>query len=501
MRSNAEMIRQLDAAQVFTTGGLGSFCPYYWISADSGVYLADTAKEIIEVVPGDQRFLDPVACLELVDFGYLLGTRTLVRGVGRLPYRATICSDGTITRHAAIPHGTIRADPKQIAEELRGALEEEILTYASNAYRIWILLSGGLDSRVVAGLLKQLQHQGSVAGEVRAVTWGHPLSRDFVYARRIADHLGWPFHSIGYDPNTLWENVQEVSLWGGGEISGLHLHGMQQLAGMLDKQDLVIAASWGNSIGRAMFVGKHLLTWRLQPIINLFSLLSPALVKEWIREAAKDRELAWQKEEDSSSIVKVELDLQENYMRRMIGQAMDYLRQFARLEQAFTSERVVSTMWSYSPNYRVGQVYYSLLEGLDGALYHMPDASTGVSPSGLSEPDPALTKHYLEFGKWCRVDLRDQFWALIHSSELAGSGVFNMSAVREMMRWWQQQEADSWGASGVVTVLAGIALAVRHFSLLPPRKPSPWRDYVAFRSEAARRRFGSVLRRTRRWLP
>lgn len=493
------MITELGPADSYSTALFGGVCPYYWTTA-TGTFVADSADEIIKLVPQEQRRVDPIGCLELLSFGYMLGNRTLVQGVGRLPWRAELHGDGKIVRQQPLPHGSEEAQPASIARRLRSCLEEELSEYISGARRVWVLLSGGLDSRIVAGILSKLAENQQDRPEFHAVTWGRELSRDVSYSRRIADHLGWPLHMIPYDASLLWDNIQEAVSWGGGEISGHHLHGMRALKGLVSQDDVVIAASWGNSIGRGTFLGTHLLDLQLVPVANSMDLISPAIADACIRIAETDRANAWDLE-SGTLMAQLELDQQENYMRRMIGQAMSYIGQFARLEQAFTSPKTVSNMWTYTPQSRSAEVYYRLLQELDTTLYSIPDANTGISPSGLSEPDPLLTKSIHQFGRWCRVDLVDRLRALVGSSQLADSGVFNMYAVRRLFEWWLEEDTDSWGATERITNLAGIALSIEKFGLLPLRAPSHIPDYLNLRLRRVKDRLGRTSKRIRSWFP
>jgi len=496
------MITELGSQQTYRTPVFGKFCPYYWIPPiDNRVYVADSFQEMITVVPEEERVLDPVGCLELLNFGHLLGSRTLVQGVGKLLWRTELRGDATLTRYGPIHHGSKVEKPRSIARQLRECLEEELVAYVNPASRIWILLSGGLDSRIVAGILASFQKAGHIDQEIHAVTWGERLSRDVTYARRITDYLGWPLHEIPYDADLLWGNMTRMVSWGGAEISGLHLHGMPRLGDLVNSDDVVIAASWGNSIGRGLFSGHHLSSLRIEPIRDNLDLITPSIAEVCVRQAEMDRATAWKGCSDDHPAAIVELDQQENYMRRMIGQAMDYVRQFARLEQAFTAPETVAAMWSYAPDARVGAVYYRLLEELDEFLFKLPDANTGISPSGMAEPDPILRKSAYRFGAWCRRDLSERILAILRSPTLARSGVFNMCAVKRLVGLWQREDAESWGFTGPVANLVGIALGIEEFGLQPARSSSHISDYVRFSAGRLKSRAGSLRRRVARWLP
>lgn len=461
------MIRTLKNGDLISTRNFGGFCPYYYRDEDTAqVIVGDTADEMIMSIPKRRRKVDPVACVGLFNFNYPLGDRTLIQGLQRMPWHATLDASGTIERRPPLPHGHRLAEPAEIAASLLGCLQEEISTYLDGHKRVWILLTGGLDSRVTAGVVHKIQND--FTAEIHAVTWGTEKSRDVVYASRIAKRFGWEWHHLPYDESTLWENLVIAAEWGGAEVAGIHLHGISQMAKLVRPDDLAIAASWGDSIGRAEFSGVHLLQMTIPQIVNKYWLVHRFLFEECLRLSTLDRQLAWFRERDWSRHIIAELDLQENYMRRMISHAMNYIMRFCHLEQAFTSDKTVSTMWSYSPICRQTEVYYRLLEKLDPFLFDLPWARTGVAPSGNIEKDKTLKTTYHEWGRWLRQGRRQELKKLVCDGGLSGLGVFNISQVRQCFKIWRQQPVDSVGRTETILQLASIELLRRRFDLLCP---------------------------------
>ena len=461
------MIRVLKEGDTISTRAFGGFCPYYYRNEETGqVMVGETADEMIDSIPKDRREIDPVACLGLFNFNYPLGDRTLIEGLKRIPWHSTLNGSGMIERNPPIPHGHRLAEPTEIATSLLDCLQEEISTYLDGHKRVWILLSGGLDSRITVGVVKKIQNDFSA--DIHAVTWGMENSRDVVYARQIAERFGWEWHHLHYDEKTLWENLRIAAEWGGGEVAGIHLHCEEQLGNLVSLEDVVIASSWGDSIGRAEFSGHHLLHITIPPIVNKYWLIHRSLFEDCLRLAAADRQLAWCTEPDWSKHVITELDNQENYMRRMISHAMNYIRRFCHLEQTFTGERTVKTMWSYSPICRQAEVYFLLLKKLDPLLCELPWARTGVAPNGNVEKDDSLKTTYHEWGRWLRQGRHKDLKNLICDSGLPSLGIFNMSQVRQCYNFWKRQPVHSVGRTEVILQLAGIELLRRRFELAAP---------------------------------
>jgi len=461
------LIKKLKKGDVISTRNFGGFCPYYYRDEETGqVIVGDTADEMIMSIPKHRRKLDPVSCLGLLNFNYPLGDRTLIQGLQRMPWHAILDASGTIERRPPIPHGHRLAEPTEIAVSLLDCLQEEISTYLDGHKCVWILLSGGLDSRITAGVVKRIQ--GDFTADIHAVTWGTEDSRDVAYSCQIAKHFGWEWHHLPYDETTLWENLSIAAEWGGAEVAGVHLHAEKDLGSLVNFEDLVLASSWGDSIGRAEFSGTHILHMTIPPIVNRYWLIHRSLFAECLRLARADRELGWCTEPDWSRHVVTELDSQENYMRRMISHAMNYIMRFCRLEQSFTAEKTVRTMWSYSPICRQTEVYFRLLEKLDPFLLDLPWARTGVAPSGNIEKNASLKTTYHEWGRWLRQGRHEELKSLICDSGLSGLNVFNMSQVRQCFKLWREQPVDSVGLTETILQVAAIELLRRRFELVCP---------------------------------
>lgn len=79
--------------------------------------------------------------------------------------------------------------------------------------RIYVSLSGGLDSTTIAVLTREL------IGEFTAVTFSvgngeHRTSEDYEYAAKVAAHLGVPFESVVLSPDAVLDLVDTVLLYG-----------------------------------------------------------------------------------------------------------------------------------------------------------------------------------------------------------------------------------------------------------------------------------------------
>lgn len=461
------MIRFLDDQDSISTTDFGGFSPY-WTEVGGNIVVADTAEEILSVVPTEERILDPVAVMETLRWSNPLGNRTMIKGVHRMPWRATLTGDGKIERRPPIVHGFARASPKDIAAKLQRLLSQE-LTEACDGYNEIILtLTGGLDSRVVAGVLKKIEPE--ISAPISCVTWGTSESRDVAYARQIADWFDWSFTHLSYEPSHVSENLDHAAIWGGAEITGLHLHRFPWFQ-KFGKSDLVLMASYGDSIGRAEFAGKHLTNQQMEPFNNKWNLFDPRVPQGSYAAAEADRAAAWEGAEGEPLTTLLELHNQENFMRRGVGHAADYIRQYCNLHQAFTSGPVVEFMWSTDPRDRVDAVYHHLLRNLDLRLFDLPWARTGVAPSGRREANPMLTQNYHRLPEWLKNEISGKFAKMFHGYDERDLGVLYGPSAERL--WWAFRFLPKQGsrAAGIVAKIATIRAFCEHYEVSSPRSP------------------------------
>jgi len=167
--------------------------------------------------------------------------------------------------YANLPdHGFCRMPANEIAQELKSRLLDEAIGYLQGKAQVGILLSGGMDSRILAGVVRELQLKGDWSGRVVAFTWGVDGTRDVRYAQQIARTFSWEWVYLELNAEVLYNNFL-IAAEMGAEFAPHHLHAMPKVA---EHQglDAVLAASYGDSVGRAEFSGTHIL--KLKPILQ-----------------------------------------------------------------------------------------------------------------------------------------------------------------------------------------------------------------------------------------
>lgn len=193
------------------------------------------------------------ALLSTMSLGYSLGNQTLFRELNRRPWLSEKTQSGDFREQSIPPHGREWACPQKIAECLYELLQLEVEQICRGYQKLVLLLSGGLDSRIIAGVVRHLLDQGRIKGQVSAVTWGMSNSRDVVLGREVAGALkfDWQYAELGLEH--LEENIELCRQQLCASVSPIHLHRMQFVMERCASDTLILAGSYGDSIGRGEY--------------------------------------------------------------------------------------------------------------------------------------------------------------------------------------------------------------------------------------------------------
>jgi hypothetical protein len=415
---------------------LGTHYPYYIID-NSDLYGYSRFEDAFSDLTIEPE-IDPVAIIEVLSKNYMLGDRTLIKGIFRSPWMAKPCENDVTWKYCDLPvHGLNKRPVGKIAEELYLLLRDEVCSYVKNYKNIGLLLSGGMDSRIVAGVLYDLICEEEVTIEsVTALTWGEPGSRDVVYAELIAKLFNWRWKHYRIGTEDLWDNFR-IAGERGCEYTGFHLHAIPQIASETNI-DMMLAGSYGDSIGRGEYSGRHLT--KLKPITDgINSRNSAFLIKEDVfREFSKlcnqdvsryhelfPREKVYQQNE---------LDYQLHYMRRMLNPCLEVLNEVTPVRQVFTSPQVFSYMWSIHPRVRNDEIYKYLLQKLPEKLRKIPWARNGLSFGAKIGEGDLYTKKHHKYPELVQQDLINQIEQRLLNHVGFRESIFNMDSMNQIIK-------------------------------------------------------------------
>lgn len=489
----------LDPTTNLSSELLGDDYPYWWCDDDGRVHWFRTPEDAIEALPAERRTVDPISVLSLFSFQYICLDRTMVQGVRHLPWLSTLWGTGEL-QFLPAPHHDQRQMPiEEVAASFLERLEAEILRYVRSYERAYLLLSGGMDSRVMAAVVARLEARGEFDATVEAVTWGEANSRDVVYAERLADHYGWQWHWAELDEARYWANFQFGAVALGAEVDPKHLHRMDWFR-EAEPNSVVLAASYGDSVGRAEFSSIHLND--LPPLVpsDRNRLLRPE-VREWAWPGLEEDILApRQRHGTRGELGWLEIERQAHYMRRMLNHAMCVINRWTHVEQVFVAPDVYGFMWGLDPSLRTDEVYVRMLRQVDPTMLEVAWARTGARYD-TGEGSDDLAKSFHRYGLWLRRDHADDIGELIFGDPTVERlRLFDMDQLRWMYdEWTRERPADNTSLSTQMSSIASLSILARRFEISAPRFDHPSEPAMARWIAARVRRSGArVSQKVRR---
>jgi hypothetical protein len=444
---------------------LGAEYPYY-LEKDSNIVISKDLEGIISEIPQSQRIIDSTGILEIIGSSFLLSDRTLIKGVKRTPWMGKISDTGT-WKYSEIPcHSNNILESDQAAKLLKKHLKNEMLSYIHKKSTIGILLSGGLDSRIVAGILRELQLSNEFNGDVVALTWGVKESRDVIYASEICKKYNWEWQHLKLDAQVLEANIYTVGKLGA-EFSPLHLHAMSQVR-ELEGIDAIIAGSYGDSVGRGEFSGKHLLSVKetLSGNLNKFGLLKKEVIENNYSNIVNDAYGYKKYIERAQEYQYREIEQEMHYMRRKLQACMNYISEKIPVYQLFTDPKTYGFMWGLDPSVRNDKIYEIILKELPNEVGLMPWARTGESLNATNKDNNNTLKNHHKYGTWLRNDLNKFITDLVTSDRILDLGIFNEQALLKLIKVWPKSSTITTNQiDEIISWLASLSLFIKNYGI------------------------------------
>lgn len=409
---------------------LGFHNPYYIKNHQLNIKseFSDLVKDL------NHKTLDFAAVVQILCTGYSFGERTLIKEIKKSPWMAKPNDINTDWDFFIVPkHQEKSHNPSDIVKTFYELLEEEIYDYVVDSHHIGILLTGGMDSRIVAAVLNNLIIQGKLKNKtVTAYTWGFEDSRDVVYAKRISDLFKWNWKHVVVDDVQLRENCS-LLIKSGCEFTPIHLHAISKVAEE-KALDCVLAGSFGDSIGRAEYSGvkvKNLqsIEKRIKNVSNLLRIDFYELVEKDIKF---DINFYHEKFKQDFDYQQYEMDLQIHYMRRMLNPCMNVINKNIPLHQIFSSPKVFGYMWSLKPELRTDEIYYNLLKNYSPKLLDIPWARTGIPYLAKEGSPDNYKKRHHDYGKMIRNSFLDDIELTIKCNTEIVDKLFNREILLDL---------------------------------------------------------------------
>lgn len=220
--------------------------PVYVRRLPGGLAIGTAALPLARLAPA--RDLDPAGVTELLAFGQLLGNRTLYADVEALPPGARVLATRAgieVTRielaSAPAPRRAIGAAADSLLAALTAAVEQSLGPGETPG----LLLSGGLDSRLLLALL------AARSPLMTALTFGEPGSADEIYARRAATTAQVPHHVAPWTAGALARVLPHAVALTDGQVPAVHFHGTDILPALRR----TATSEWNGFAGDAILGG------------------------------------------------------------------------------------------------------------------------------------------------------------------------------------------------------------------------------------------------------
>jgi hypothetical protein len=375
---------------------------------------------------------NPAALLSISQLTYPCGDRTIFNEIVRQPWLSSVPESGAALQEEIPPHELRWVEPQRIADELYSRLDAELRSVCKDRRHIYLLLSGGLDSRIVAGAISQLHRRGDLACTPVAVTWGLEDSVDVAYAREVAKRLGFEWIHVSLAPEHLLENIEATATFLGANVPPNYLHRVLWFR-KAETDALVLAGSYGDMVGRGEFSGRTVLELTRHRPNNAFGLLKPEIALEGGRQFNADVESLRKRQPGQFEYVYCEREQHCFYTRGSLAQALGVIGRFCHVYQVFTDPAVYSYMWSLHPALRTDEPYARLLQRYDPYLVQIPWARTNRALAGAaSGVRRRLRRAYHDYAGWTRGVLYSRLRDLVDPDWFERTGTFDGQAVARL---------------------------------------------------------------------
>lgn len=221
--------------------------PVYYARRGDGLIFGGGARALL-ADPAVSRQIDPLAIGQFLTFQHPLGDRTFLADVRLLPGSSVLTfQDGRLNvrrywdlRYAE--HHTFRSEADYV-DELLHLLRQAVKRQARDSLPTGVLLSGGLDSRVLLAFLSE-----AVRDKLFSFTWGVPGCDDARYAREVSAIAGAENHFFELKPDYLLALAEKSVRLTDGMGSVVNLHALATL----DAQTRYAKAIYKGFMGDAM---------------------------------------------------------------------------------------------------------------------------------------------------------------------------------------------------------------------------------------------------------
>ncbi len=387
--------------------------------------LSDSSKELS---------WDLTAVVSMLSLNFVCGELTLIKEIKKNPWLSTINSNNKIDLFNIPSHDYMFENKRTIADKLFDLLVYDLSNACKDHRDIYLLLSGGMDSRIVACAISEGIKKGIISSNITTITWGLPDSNELKIAERVARELNFEWKNIELTPQILLKNIGHSARQLGCFTNGGHIHGMSWFENV-SNDSLVIAGTYGNGIGRAEYSGKHLLELNLLNPVNKMDLIKNEFYGPLKKDLLKVLQIlrsryTWKRKHEI-----VEVENHCHYIRNMMAHTMNIISNYCNLYQAFTSSNIYSYIWSLHPSLRNDGIYAHILKKTNKNVAQLPYARTRRALAGKTlklDLDLSASKGFSLYREWISDQLFDELYQKINMDLLNDLEIFNVVNIQKL---------------------------------------------------------------------
>lgn len=384
------------------TDRFGSRPLYYYYDEKEGRFLFASEVKAILKYKSVNKEINYDAIAHFMTFGHLLGEETFFRHINLIPTATimTITDDGISTmryhelRWIEDSFKSIEFYGEKYAKSFTKAVKRR-WEKGKKVGKVGIMLSGGLDSRII---LAALLYEGYSPSEINCVTMGVGGTHEPTLTKKVADAVGATFRFVAWkDPANLLKEMIKTAYIGDGMTwitAGLYLWGFERYKEYFD----IVLNGYGPDPG--LCEGIHYVHQGecrskkdlVKRIMNTDPLVEEEYIKKLFMPDIKRNIRNWASDAVSSLInsyhAKYYTNLWDNFyiyqrLRRVNLNAKNLLRCVMEEDSPIYDNDVMDVYTTIPPEFRYFKYgfFRNALSYLSKKLSRIPQESTRLPPS------------------------------------------------------------------------------------------------------------------------
>jgi asparagine synthase (glutamine-hydrolysing) len=447
--------------------------PLYY-SNRAGIFSFASGIRSLLTNPDHPRVVDKIAMAEFLMFDHMISDRTLLEDINILPPGSILTYQNESFRiktywRLEYPEFTDLRDEQEYIEGLTYLLRQAVNRQSPGDIPAGVLLSGGLDSRVIIAFLQKELNGRSM----HSFTFGIPGCEDARYARQVARKVGANYHFYPLPSDYLVDKADEGLMLTDGMVNSVHMHALATLEEQTDIAKIiykgffgdalmgysVILPLWANFDSNAI-AQNHFKLYRSLGVTlfaseQLKELLSPSLHRE-IEDVVLNR-FRSALLESCSSLPANQLDyfVLRYRVPRMTINGVELVRSRAVVRLPFCDKDLIEYMLKVPPGLRfkrylmkqafiqtfpelakipVTETHLPLVSCMRDALIRMEsNVRWKARSAGLKWISVSKRKSYTDYNGWMRAELRPWVEGILLNSRTLDRGYFNPDSVRNLV--------------------------------------------------------------------